>query len=369
MIKYIGSKRLLTPLIQRVAAMLPVRTACDLFAGTTRVGQALREAGIEVLSNDTASYSEVFGHAYIEAGGDLDRDQIRETIAHLGTLLPGGGYVTRVFCEQARYFHPDNGMRIDAIREEIDRLALDRLERSVLLTSLIEAADRVDSTVGLQMAYLKQWAPRALRPLELREPRAVPGPAGRAVRGDANELAAALDGVDLAYLDPPYNQHSYFRNYHVWETLVRNDRPGHYGVACKRQDARDVVSRFNSRPAAWPALRALIEQLPTPWILLSFSDEGFHDLATSTSCSASGGTWPRSAWTRSATWAPRSASTTRVASAPARFPTRATRRCCSCAGRAGPWSTGWPPTSRRPRFAWRCSRPGTRLVRPASDRQ
>ena len=85
MIKYIGSKRLLTPLIQRVAAMLPVRTACDLFAGTTRVGQALREAGIEVLSNDTASYSEVFGHAYIEAGGDLDRDQIRETIAHLGS--------------------------------------------------------------------------------------------------------------------------------------------------------------------------------------------------------------------------------------------------------------------------------------------
>ena len=278
MIKYIGSKRLLTPLIQRVAAMLPVRTACDLFAGTTRVGQALREAGIEVLSNDTASYSEVFGHAYIEAGGDLDRDLVRDTIAHLGTLPPRRGYVTRVFCEQARYFHPDNGMRIDAIREEIDRLALDRLERSVLLTSLIEAADRVDSTVGLQMAYLKQWAPRALRPLELREPRAVPGPAGRAVRCDANELAAALDGVDLAYLDPPYNQHSYFRNYHVWETLVRNDRPGHYGVACKRQDARDVISRFNSRPAAWPALRALIEQLPTPWILLSFSDEGFHDL-------------------------------------------------------------------------------------------
>ena len=58
------------------------------------------------------------------------------------------------------------------------------------------------------------------------------------MRGDANELAAALNGVDLAYLDPPYNQHSYFRNYHVWETLVRNDRPGHYGVACKRQDAR-----------------------------------------------------------------------------------------------------------------------------------
>ena len=33
-------------------------------------------------------------------------------------------------------------------------------------------------------------------------------------------LAPALGHFDLAYLDPPYNQHRYFTNYHVWETLV-----------------------------------------------------------------------------------------------------------------------------------------------------
>ena len=48
-----------------------------------------------------------------------------------------------------------------------------------------------------------------------------------------------LDPVDLMYLDPPYNQHRYFTNYHVWETLVRWDEPEHYGIACKRVDARD----------------------------------------------------------------------------------------------------------------------------------
>ena len=37
MIKYIGSKRTLVPLIRLAASLLPVRTACDLFAGTTRV--------------------------------------------------------------------------------------------------------------------------------------------------------------------------------------------------------------------------------------------------------------------------------------------------------------------------------------------
>ena len=278
MIKYIGSKRTLAPVIEDVVRALPVRSAADLFAGTTRVGQALRAAGVEVLSNDTASYAEQLGIAYLETDQRIDRERVRALLAHLSTLPGERGYVTETFCEQARYFHPDNGRRIDAIRAAIDRLTLTRPERGLLLTSLLEAADRVDSTVGVQMAYLKEWAPRALRPLELREPRSVRGPAGRAVRRDANTLAPGLDAYDLAYLDPPYNQHSYFANYHVWETIVRNDAPAHYGVACKREDVRRRKSPYNSRRSAWTALAGLIETLPTPWLVVSFSNEGFHDL-------------------------------------------------------------------------------------------
>ena len=99
-----------------------------------------------------------------------------------------------------------------------------------MLTSLLEAADRVDSTTGLQMAYLKSWAPRSFASLELRLPEPVVGPAGSVTRLDANALAAQLE-VDLVYVDPPYNQHSYFSNYHVWETLVRWDAPEGYGIA------------------------------------------------------------------------------------------------------------------------------------------
>jgi adenine-specific DNA-methyltransferase len=58
------------------------------------------------------------------------------------------------------------------------------------LTSLIEAADRVDSTTGVQMAYVKQWAPRSAKPLELRMPGLLNGP-GRAIQGDAVALASA----------------------------------------------------------------------------------------------------------------------------------------------------------------------------------
>ena len=59
----------------------------------------------------------------------------------------------------------------------------------MLLTSLIEAADRVDSTCGLQMAYVKKWAPRSYNDLELREPDRRGRPGGSVSRIDANELA------------------------------------------------------------------------------------------------------------------------------------------------------------------------------------
>jgi adenine-specific DNA-methyltransferase len=96
------------------------------------------------------------------------------------------------------------------------------------------------------------------------------------VRTDANALARTLAPVDLAYLDPPYNQHSYLGNYHVWETIVRGDRPDHYGVACKRVDCRTRPSAYNRRSQARAALADLVERVPARWLVVSFSDEGFH---------------------------------------------------------------------------------------------
>jgi adenine-specific DNA-methyltransferase len=277
-IKYIGSKRTLVPLIRAAAAELPVRTACDLFAGTTRVGQALRALGLEVVSNDLATYSEALGHAYIAAGRSVDRDRLARILGELAALPGRDGYFTEAFCRRTRYVQPHNGRRIDAIRDAIDTYELDAVERGIVLTALLEGADRVDSTTGLQMAYLKSWSPRSNAPLELRLPHEVPGPAGTVLRRDANELAPSLD-VDLVYVDPPYNSHSYFSNYHVWETLVRWDAPEQYGVAGKRLDCRERKSRYNSRRFAPAALEELLTMLPAPWLIVSFNDEGFHDPA------------------------------------------------------------------------------------------
>ncbi|MDA1082290.1 MAG: DNA adenine methylase [Gemmatimonadetes bacterium] len=283
MIKYIGSKRTLVPRIVEIARRLPKRrrgsraapTACDLFAGTTRVSQGLKQAGFRVTANDVASYGEVLATAYIEADSRRVRKKaLAAKIAHLNTLPGRDGYVTRTFCEEARYFQPFNGRRIDAVRDEIDGLADGRVERAILLTSLLEAADRVDSTTGLQMAYLKAWAPRSFNALELRMPELLAG-GGRALRSDANALAGEMDEVDVAYIDPPYNQHSYHSNYHIWETLVRHDSPPSYGIARKREDCRAVKSAYNSKARAWDAFAHLIRNVRARHLIVSFNDEGY----------------------------------------------------------------------------------------------
>ena len=277
MIKYLGSKRRLVPVLGRMVEASGAATALDLFTGTTRVAQEFCRRGAHVTAVDTATYSQVLAQCFVELDqATVDIDEVSAALAHLSSLPPVDGYVTETFCRTSRYFHPDNGVRIDAIRAGIDEHYGDSWMRPVLLSSLLLAADAVDSTVGLQMAYLKQWAPRALRALQLQVPAFTSG-TGRAVRDDVLAAADRLPRVDFAYLDPPYNQHRYFANYHVWETLVRWDAPDHYGVACKRLDTRDAAtaSRFNRRREMPVALAEVIAAVNAEVVVVSFSDEGF----------------------------------------------------------------------------------------------
>lgn len=280
MIKYLGSKRTLLPrVLEAVEAVPGARSVLDLFSGTSRVGHALKARGYRVLANDHLVYAHTLARCYVEADlEEVERDATR-LVAELNRLPGRPGYVTHTFCERSRYFHPRNGARIDAIREAIAAKAMPPDLEAVLIVSLMEAADRVDSTTGVQMAYLKQWAPRALRDLELRVPRLLPRAAagkGRAFRLDAVRAACELD-CDVAYLDPPYNQHSYLGNYHVWETLATWDAPEVYGVACKRVDCRERRSPFNSRQRSREAWTRMLAGVRAPVLVVSFSDEGFLD--------------------------------------------------------------------------------------------
>jgi adenine-specific DNA-methyltransferase len=290
MIKYLGSKRRLVPALAALAAASGARTGLDLFCGTTRVSQAFKGLGIEMTAVDATRCAHVLARCYVATDPDAVpgfRAQVADAVDRLNAVPGEPGYVTETFCTDARFFRPANGARIDAVRTVIEADYAGTPMWPVLLTSLLEAADRVDSTTGLQMAYLKQWAPRADQPLTLRVPELLPGP-GRAVRGDATGLVGtpALPDVDLAYLDPPYNQHRYDANYHVWETLVAWDAPDHYGVACKRAELRDPATRsaFNGRRTMPVALADVIARVAAEVVVLSYNNESWltyddlHDL-------------------------------------------------------------------------------------------
>lgn len=281
MIKYLGSKRRLVPALALLARTSGARTALDLFCGTTRVAQAWKELGMEVTAVDRTRFAHVLACCYVATDPAADPTLAERAAAAVERLnaLPGHpGYVTATFCEEARYFRPENGARIDAVRDAIERDYAQSDLWPVLITSLLEAADRVDSTTGLQMAYLKQWAPRAYQPLVLRVPLMIGGP-GHAMRGDAATLAGSpeLDPVDLAYLDPPYNQHRYDSNYHVWETIVAWDAPLHYGIACKREELRDPVEKsvFNGRRTMPVALANVLGAVRAETVLLSYNNESW----------------------------------------------------------------------------------------------
>ena len=277
MIKYLGSKRRLVPVLGDICSAIGATRALDLFTGTTRVAQEFKRRGAHTTAVDNARYAFEFARCYLELdGAAADHRELQAALEDLGARPGYDGYVTETFCRASRFFQPQNGRRIDAIRDAIEHDYRSSWMYPVLLTSLIEAADRVDSTTGVQMAYVKQWATRSHKDLELRLPELIAG-SGRAEFGDACALAGALGPFDLAYLDPPYNQHRYFTNYHIWETLVAWDAPEHYGVACKRVDAREVSTKsvFNDRRRMPEALAQVVAAVDARLVVVSYNDEAW----------------------------------------------------------------------------------------------
>jgi len=276
-IKYLGSKRTLVRVLGAIAEAVEAQTAVDLFTGTTRVAQELKRRGLTVTATDVATYSQVLSDCYIATDArQVDEQELDRELERLNAVPGEPGYFTETFCEASRFFQPKNGARVDAIRNLLETDYRQSPLYPVLLTSLMLAADRVDSTTGLQMAYLKQWAPRAHNDLELRRPELLPGP-GHTVAGDVMTTVDQLAPADLVYLDPPYNQHRYFTNYHIWETLVRWDAPEHYGIACKRLDSRDAETKsvFNVKREMPAALASVIRRTQGDVVVVSYNDESW----------------------------------------------------------------------------------------------
>lgn len=301
-IKYAGSKLKLIPYIIQLTKKVDVKTILDGFSGTTRVSQAFAQLGYNVVCNDIALWSEIFGKCYLLNSGSESHYQ--SLIDHLNTVEPITGWFTDHYGG-----HKNNGSaiqsdglkkpwqihntrKLDGIRQEIENLKLDSIDKAVALTSLILALDRVDSTLGHFSSYLKDWSPRSNKELFLKVPHLFYSEGEhRVYNSDIFQIVNDLT-VDLAYFDPPYGSNNekmppsrvrYASYYHLWKSVILFDKPTLFGKAKRREDSSDkfsssVFEEFRQDNQghfiAVEALRELIQRTQARWIILSYSSGG-----------------------------------------------------------------------------------------------
>ena len=301
-IKYAGSKLKLIPYILQLARKVDAGTIFDGFSGTTRVSQAFAKRGHTVICNDTAVWSEVFGTCYL-----LNRNTravYQPLIDHLNAVPATDGWFTEHYGGQpndGRAIQADNlkkpwqlhnTRKLDGIRLEIEKLNLDRIERSVVLTSLILALDKVDNTLGHFASYLKTWSPRSYGKLSLKMPDVFTSSQRHQVhRSDVLDIVPRVS-TDLAYFDPPYGSNNdkmppsrvrYSAYYHIWTSVCLFDEPELFGRAKRRKDTSDSASpsafedfrrTSGGRFVAVEAIDQLLGATQAQWILLSYSSGG-----------------------------------------------------------------------------------------------
>lgn len=294
-IKYAGSKLKILPYIVEILNGLDgVKNVLDGFSGSTRVSQVFGKLGYNTTSSDISSWSEVFATCYLLS---KKPDKFyQEIINHLNNLKGYDGWYTKNYGTELttvkRPFQAKNTRKLDAIRDEIEKLNLQWKDKCVILTSLIYALDSVDSTLGHYVSYLSKWSPRSYRDIVLKLPnRFKIGEENKVIRGDIFDTVSK-NKFDFAYFDPPYGSNNekmppsrvrYASYYHIWTTIIKHDKPVVFGVANRREDSRDQIAcsifeEFrkdkNGNFIAMQALRNLIQQTNSKYILLSYSSGG-----------------------------------------------------------------------------------------------
>lgn len=301
-IKYAGSKLKLLPHILQLAQKVKAQTVLDGFAGTTRVSQAFAQLGYKVISNDVSAWSRIFGLCYLK--NKKSRRYYQEIIKHLNALPPKDGWFTEIYGGISngksslsndglkKPFQIHNTRKLDAVRDEIDDLKLDEIEKAVVLTSLILALDRVDSTLGHFSSYLSDWSPRSFKDLKLEVPRLFESEKEHEVlSGDVFDAVKKRE-ADLAYFDPPYGSNNekmppsrvrYAAYYHFWTSVCLNDKPEIFGKAKRRADTSDkminsIFEEFRTNEAgkfiAVEAIEKLVAETKSKYIILSYSSGG-----------------------------------------------------------------------------------------------
>lgn len=288
--KYIGNKTRLLEFINTSMQKSNVPLSgvfIDIFGGTGSVGKFFKSKGYQIISNDLMLYSYIaqYVNVYLNKMPTFSKISSNGICGVLDILnnpeLSSRGYIYDNFAPggsyKRQYFSDANAMRIDAVRDQIEKwyqqkkLSID--EYYVLVYMLIDAADFVANISGTYGAYLKIWRSMALKTLCLKIPEITDNKKNNKIyQLNANDLIENITG-DILYLDPPYNQRQYAPNFHVLETLAIWDKQKLFGKTGQR-DYSNKKSDYCQKSKASTALKDLVHKAKCKYIILSYNNEG-----------------------------------------------------------------------------------------------
>ncbi|MGH2852991.1 MAG: DNA adenine methylase [Solirubrobacteraceae bacterium] len=307
LITYIGNKRALLEPIQ--AALDDVCTRLgkdrlhilDAFSGSGVVSRMFKRYAHHLVANDIEDYARVIGTCYLTNRSDFPETDIRGIVDRLNrevstrTDFPEG-FIERLYAPRddgcivsgERVFYTrDNARRLDAYRLLIESEPVD--VQPWLLGPMLSAASVHANTAGVFKGFYKDCVSgvgrfggsgsdalsRILGRIDLQVPILSRYDCGSTVyQMDANELVSMAGEFDLAYFDPPYNQHPYGSNYFMLNLIVNYVAPSEISrVSGIPTDWRR--SPYNSRSKSLTQMRSLISGVDTSFVLLSYNDEGF----------------------------------------------------------------------------------------------
>jgi adenine-specific DNA-methyltransferase len=275
-VAYIGTKRKIADAILDVLDSVwpDARTHAfhDAFAGAGGMAFYASKRYASVVCNDQELYSYAVLRAMsIAAQGAplVDWDAV--------TSAEGDGYVEQELCVQRRFFRPENGRVIDAVRAWLRTSDACERTKAYVLGALLLAASRVSNTTGVYGAYLKTWCRRAKNNIHMGH--AVVGISKcTAARGFADDAARRAQPQDVVYCDPPYTVRSYSKNYHVLNIIADVSQnvalAGISGLPAITDDTYNLPSAWNKRAEAPKALLEMLQATTAHRMVLSYSTDG-----------------------------------------------------------------------------------------------
>jgi len=289
--RFIGNK---TSLLDKIDELLQPHlngteeSFVDLFAGSNSVGEYFKSR-YKIISNELMYFSYVIARANIK----LNRSPKFTGLKKLGIEDPfkyfqsidlsnyKGGFATEQYSPAGKpgrmYLTIKNAKRIDFIRDTIAKWEFENIfsedEKYYLLDSLIQAVPYVSNITGTYGAYLKHWDKRAYKTLELKPSIIVNNnKKNETYNKDALSLVKNISG-DILYIDTPYNNRQYAPNYHVLETIARNDKPELKGITGQRIQGV-AKSDFAVKTKAKASMERLLNDLHFSHVIVSYSTDG-----------------------------------------------------------------------------------------------